>query len=1087
MVYFLYGEYGTGKSSYILDKIKADYENKVRSFLIVPEQQTVISEREFAMYLPAGAQLYTEATNFTRLSNKVFRELGGLKYNYISKNGKNLIMYRAICECRNELKEFKISEGHEKGAIKLFLEAIGEFKSYNITISALEAAAGELDNEQLKRRILDIITVWTIYESILSERFSDPSDNITKLAEKIEKHDYFKGTNVYIDSFYGFTESQFCVLEKIISSADNVTFAFDCPADANEKTIQYSKIATSAKKVRSLAKRLAKETKTTIFETDYKHKTEDAKIVSKNMWSFNCPKHKSLGDITLAKCSDEFEECEYVSSEISKLVRQGYKYSEIAIIARNTDTYRGILDYTLKKYQIPHFLSSPTEWLTRPVVKMIFSALDFISSYRRNDILSFAKSPYISIEPSKLADFEGYITRWDIFGKKFRNNDYWAANPDGFVKEETDKQRETLENVLFVRDLLLEKISILEKPFINGESVSECASAVFELLNTNNVLEVLENERKTADKAEAYIISQAWDGILEVLDTLVNTCGQIKVDALTFSTLLHYAFMDAKVGTIPTGEDNVLIADAPLVRATGIKRVFVIGANEGSFPANITNTSIFSDSDKCALETVNINLSEKDDMRADDELLFFKNALAIASEGACISALSTSIDGSKKQESIGFKRIRELFENIEPIDVSRIDQLDKIYTPELAKEHIASSNNNVKIAITNELGIEAPSTATFSNDKCELSEDAVLSTLGKELNLSQTQIELFNGCKFKYYSSQFLDLRSEKRFFFSSLDAGTLVHDVFEHFIKILKDNKDGFFALDDQEIKETVDRIVDNYVLAICKGIKITNKLKHLFDKLKKNLYVFIKKLVDEFKVSGFTPEFLELPFKHNKEGAAEPLVFTLENGHKVSLCGTADRVDTYRKDDKTYVRVADYKIGKKSFSEKEIEKGNNLQLLIYLFSLCKMKNCEFKTKLLKGTKEIVPAGFFYIPLNIGKLTVDADLNGSAAERNKVESELLENASAFRGKFLDDVEIIEAQDKAPGGKYLPSNAPQSKRYYYISLDKFEELYQTMEESILNIGNEMYSGCAYADADITGSNNDCKYCELKAFCRRSDI
>ena len=68
MISFIFGDEGCGKSTLILDKIKNDVENKVRSFLIVPEQQTVISEREIAAFLPPRAQLYCEATNFTRLA-----------------------------------------------------------------------------------------------------------------------------------------------------------------------------------------------------------------------------------------------------------------------------------------------------------------------------------------------------------------------------------------------------------------------------------------------------------------------------------------------------------------------------------------------------------------------------------------------------------------------------------------------------------------------------------------------------------------------------------------------------------------------------------------------------------------------------------------------------------------------------------------------------------------------------------------------------------------------------------------------------------------------------------------------------------
>ena len=88
MVHFLFGNSGTGKSSFIVEKIREDAENGKRSFLIVPEQQTVVSERILASSLPAGAQLITEVVNFTRLSNEVFRKVGGLKYNYITKSGK---------------------------------------------------------------------------------------------------------------------------------------------------------------------------------------------------------------------------------------------------------------------------------------------------------------------------------------------------------------------------------------------------------------------------------------------------------------------------------------------------------------------------------------------------------------------------------------------------------------------------------------------------------------------------------------------------------------------------------------------------------------------------------------------------------------------------------------------------------------------------------------------------------------------------------------------------------------------------------------------------------------------------------------
>ena len=1084
MVQILFGDYGTGKSTYMLDKIKADYENKVRSFLIVPEQETVIKERQIASLLPCGAQLFCEVSNFTRLANSVFRELGGLKDNYVSKSGKNLIMYRAICECRSKLNGYKIAEGHEKGSIKLFLEAIGEFKSYCVSIEMLEAAISALDNESLKTRLLDIITVWASYEKILSERFSDPYDRISLLAAAVSKSDFFKGANLYFDSFYGFTLSQFELIEAALSSAEGVTFAFDCPKDATESTIQFAKIAKTAKSVISLCKKLNKPYELKEFTTDHKHKTEDLKILSKNLWDFSQSGYTSSGNVTLAKCGDEFEECEFVSSQICKLVREGYKYSEIAIIARNIDTYRGILDYTLKKYEIPHYMSSSSDWLTKPIIKMIFSALSFVSGYRGSDLISYAKCGYTSVSQDALDDFESYISKWNISGKKFRNDDYWTANPDGFVEKQTEKQEETLKNVLLTRDALLDSIMPLERAFFQAPTVKEAAEAVFDFLKKNDILTKLEEERKASSKADAYIISQAWSAILSTLDTLYDICKDTRVDANTFSTLLHLAFLDAKVGTIPTGEDNVLIADASLVRSEGTKHVFILGANEGVFPANVTGGSIFTDSDKIALETVSINLSEKSDIRADDELMFFKNSIATASHGATICALTTGIDGSIGQESIGFKRVLELFPDIKPIDVSRLDAIDKIYTKTLARENLGASSGALLLAISRELSLDQSAPCDFSNEESELSKDTVNTVFGTYMSLSQTKMDTFVTCKFKYYSTYLLNLRSQEKYHFSSREAGTLVHSVFEHFLGSFKDKPKALAHLDYDELKSEVDKVVESYISLICKGQSITNKLKYLFDRLKRFLYIFVKKLVDEFKYSKFSPEYLELPFYKNRKDGAMPLSFKLENGATVCLNGIADRVDTYRKDGKTYVRVADYKIGSKNFSERAVEGGDGLQLLIYLFSLCKMEDCEFKKSLLKDTNEIVPAGFFYIPLNVGKVTSKNDISSDALVTSQNESEEIISASAFKGRFLDDEELISAQDPNPSGIYLPATASKSKSTYYINLEKFEELYQKMVDSIVSIGNEIYSGKAHATPKSTAGEDACVFCDQRAFCRR---
>lgn len=1114
MVQFLYGDYGTGKSTYILNKIKEDSKNGLRSFLIVPEQQTVIKERQIASLLPS-AQLYCEVTNFSRLPNRIFREFGGLKDNYVTKSGKNLLMYQAICKCREggKLKTYKIEEKHEKSSIKMFLKAIGEFKSYNVSMKKLEKAIMGLDgNEQLKLKLEDIASIWQEYEASLYARFSDPYDDMTMLAEKIEEHDYFKGANVYVDSFYGFSLAQLDVLEKIINSASNITFAFDCPIDANEKTTQFSMVAKNANNIKSLCKRLGKKINEPIsFDVDLKHKYEDLKLLSRYIWDFSKEKVAGSKNITLALCGDEFEECEYVASEICKLIMnktKDYKYSDIAIIARNTSSYMGILDYTLKKYNIPHFLSSPSEWLTKPLIKMIFSALSFIDSHRREDLLTFAKCGYIDIDTSALSELESYLIIWDIYGDKFYNDDYWNANPNGF-SEDFDKDK--LERILKTRSYLFEKLSYLEKAFRASSTVKELSAAVYKFLEANQIVEKLEYERKNVEKADAYILSQIWEAILDALDTLVDICGDAIVDISTFITLFNYAFLDAKVGTIPTGEGNVIIADAHSIRSENIRHVFVLGANEGVFPASVADNSIFSDADKSILKDFEITLSASNEERADDELMFFKTSLAIASEGIHLSALTTGIDGGARQKSIGYKRVEALFKKVKKTNVSKHNASRKIFNENIASEYYCATDGELKKAIKNELLCRADKSdgkpyalpskiMDFSNENIELEKETIDRLFGPTLKLSQTQLSLYSTCKFKYYIEQYLKLSTDKELFFSSLSSGVLVHSIFEHFINNLMENEKEFLSLTYEEIVKIINNMVDDYVSSVCKGVHMSNKLTHHFDRLKRNLYIYINKLVEEFKYSKFRPKYTELNFGYKKDfrydksldpkKIAPPLTFDLENGKKAYMIGKADRVDTYTTDDKVYVRVADYKIGSHKFSLKALLDGEDVQLPLYLFSLLNMDDSsEFKRGLLGKTndvqeKTLVPAGFFFMPLNIGKLTIDDDLNDDLLDMQALERKKLESESIFSGRFLDDDELILAQDSAPGTKLLPSIGPKSRKSHYISLEEFESLFEKMKESITRLSNGIYSGKLEADPKEIAGKEACDSCDLRAVCRR---
>lgn len=64
MTELITGSAGSGKGTYIIEKIRDRLEKKKRMFLIVPEQEAVIWERRICTELPPVSALYLQVLSF---------------------------------------------------------------------------------------------------------------------------------------------------------------------------------------------------------------------------------------------------------------------------------------------------------------------------------------------------------------------------------------------------------------------------------------------------------------------------------------------------------------------------------------------------------------------------------------------------------------------------------------------------------------------------------------------------------------------------------------------------------------------------------------------------------------------------------------------------------------------------------------------------------------------------------------------------------------------------------------------------------------------------------------------------------------
>ena len=192
MVTFLYGPPGSGKTHTILEKMKQDAENGIRSFLIVPEQETVAFERKALLTLPLSAQLTAEVLNFSRLANRVFREYGGLCYHYIDNGAKAFLMWKTLKELAPLFESFSQETASEASLSDWMLSAVSEMKASCVTATELDRAADRLPpDDPLRAKLRDLSLVYSSYTNLVSESFDDSADDLSRLVKLLQKHDFF--------------------------------------------------------------------------------------------------------------------------------------------------------------------------------------------------------------------------------------------------------------------------------------------------------------------------------------------------------------------------------------------------------------------------------------------------------------------------------------------------------------------------------------------------------------------------------------------------------------------------------------------------------------------------------------------------------------------------------------------------------------------------------------------------------------------------------------------------------------------------------------------------------------------------------
>ena len=1069
MIRFLFGRPGYGKTYTIVKEISSLLKTgSKRIYLIVPEQQAFSSERDILSVLPPEAGKSFSILSFSRLCDLIADSFGGRTSATISRPMKNLLMWENLREVSGLLETYTGSPVTDASLTKKMLSTAEDLRNNGVTPPALERAAKQLhDSSPLGSKLRDLALVSATYDGLLSQVYGDnPAERLILTAAKIEKHDFFKNSIVFIDSFTSFTAQEYAILRLIFKQAAGVTVTFGCSSRYPTEP-QFESVKDSVHRLTQICEDFGVDFEDISLPDSHRSTTPELSILEKELWSFDLspdqrliPETDQRGSIQTLVCASPYEEALAAALHILELVNQGIFYSEIAVVVRDTASWEGILDATFEEYHIPFFFSQRTNLSEKPAVRLILSALRCISrKWQIDDIMVLCKTGLIGIDSRELDYFSEYVDTWKLTGKRMLDS-AWSMNPDGYTIGMSARASAILQAANFVREAVMTPLLELEDKLLSAETVTEQCRALYEYLCKLDV------RQKLSAQAEEYLslgqIREAgeqvrlWSFLTETLasvGTVLQDSTALKTEELV--TALSLVFADTNIGSVPAQHDCVTIGSASTLRVDHIKAMLVLGLCEGEFPQSVKDDGLLSEQDKETLANLGIELDNRSTRLVSDELLYVWRAFSKPSEKLILSYSSATPDGQTRAPSAAFTRIHYLF-------------------PYIEKQKFSSS----LLGMTDTFRHRSPV------DDCVPSSFA-RQILGDDIWLSQSRLQTYARCPYSYYGSHILRLREHCEAKFDNLGSGVFLHHVLEQYLRLTLDEQNQLRPITEDESFEIADAIISSYIEKLFGDISDRGRLLHIIDRLRQIALVLIDSIQSELRQTSFHVAGLEWDTYGRKAGDPRPMVLSLDadeaeadysllpvknecSQSKVHLFlgGRIDRVDFYRSSDgeTVYVRVIDYKSSKHTFTPQSITDDMNIQLLLYLFTLCSPENrALFKDANGYLPKQVLPASAVYISPDEG------DREGSILP-------------CRTGIILNDSDILRAANNDPEISYLPSVKRNSKGEFtgkgLYSHEQITELETLLHSTIKDTAKTMYSGCA----SRTPSEDACKYCRLNGSC-----
>ena len=402
------GRAGAGKSRLVLETLEKQRRQRPQ-VLLVPEHASHEAELDLCRACGPTASRDAEVLSFRNLATRVLGQVGGLADVTLDNGGKLLTMRRALQEVSGRLTVFA-RPSQRPAFLRQLVALADELYAYRVTPAALMEQVSDMDGaagEKLRSAAL----IYGAYDARLHGEGIDARSRVQKLCDALPGSDYLVGKDVYVDGFSYFNRVEEDILETALRQANSVTVTL--LGDESDP-----QLFRNALRQRERLKRMA-----ALVHSKCEVKT----LVGKSGGALTHLERCFFGDempwqgeqpsIRLYQAETPFSEVEYVSACVRRLAREGCRWRDLGVAARNMEVYGPLLEAVFRRDGIPAYISRRSDILEKPVLTMLLSAVDAVTGgFEYEDVFRCLKTGMAGVSTAERDMLENYVIRWEIRG-----------------------------------------------------------------------------------------------------------------------------------------------------------------------------------------------------------------------------------------------------------------------------------------------------------------------------------------------------------------------------------------------------------------------------------------------------------------------------------------------------------------------------------------------------------------------------------------------------------------------------------------------------------------------------------------------